>query len=194
MAFPYRNSNYGNRLLIRLGVFALVLVVAWLSKREPQQRANPPAAPRTERQPERERPNSPAPTIRVEKFDRTEKRAEAEEPSAKNSANESSLVIRNLTLRDEDGNVVFRGNIDLQPTLERIAANRKLRFSNDGSVFENRERRLPRQNSGYYHEWVVPTPGERGPGPQRLVVGAQGDVWYTADHYRTFRRIPYQFP
>jgi guanyl-specific ribonuclease Sa len=96
----------------------------------------------------------------------------------------------NLTLRNEAGEVVYRGSIDLQPTLDRIAAGHRLdRFHHDGSVFQNREGRLPRRTAGYYHEWVVPTPGESGPGPQRLITGEDGDVWYTHDHYRNFRRI-----
>lgn len=103
-------------------------------------------------------------------------------------------VRRNVTLRDEDGKVVYRGEIDLGPSLERIAAGRKLRFSHDGMTFQNREGRLPRKPPGYYEEWVVPTPGEGGPGPQRLVVGADGDVWYTHDHYRSFERIPAGLP
>lgn len=107
----------------------------------------------------------------------------------------SPLVIRDLALRDQDDRVIYRGDIDLRPTLERIAAGKKLRFPNDGSVFQNREGRLPRQPSGSYREWVVPTPGEDGPGPQRIVTESgfgkeQGAAaWYTADHYRTFRKL-----
>ena len=117
----------------------------------------------------------------------------APKPAASPSATKSA-VRRNVTLRDEDGQVVYRGEIDLGPSLERIAAGRKLRFSHDGTTFQNREGRLPRKTPGYYEEWVVPTPGESGPGPQRLVVGADGDVWYTHDHYRSFERIPAGLP
>ena len=101
-----------------------------------------------------------------------------------------SLVITNLKLKDETGRVIYQGDIDLQPTLDRIAAGDLLdRFRNDGSTFQNRERRLPRQPAGYYQEYVVPTPGERGPGPQRVVLGKDGEVYYTSDHYKSFRRI-----
>jgi guanyl-specific ribonuclease Sa len=106
----------------------------------------------------------------------------------------TGLVIRNVTLRDQDGETIYRGDVDLRPTLERVAAGRKLWFTNDGSTFQNREGRLPKKPSGYYREWVVPTPGESGPGPQRLVTGEDGEVWYTADHYGTFRRIPFTLP
>jgi len=42
---------------------------------------------------------------------------------------------------------------------------------------------------GFYIEYVVPTPGVNGPGSQRLVVGADGSVYYTGDHYRNFTQI-----
>ncbi len=100
------------------------------------------------------------------------------------------LVINGLSLRDSSGRTIYRGQIDLAPTMERIAAGRRLRFPNDGSTFQNRENRLPRRPPGYYREWVVPTPKEPGPGPQRLITGQEGEVWYTHDHYRSFRRLP----
>jgi guanyl-specific ribonuclease Sa len=115
-------------------------------------------------------------------------------PSSPRSADDAGLIIHNITLRDQDDEEIYRGDVDLRPTLERVAAGRELRFTNDGSTFQNRERRLPQKPPGYYREWVVPTPGESGPGPQRLVTGDDGEVWYTADHYGTFRRIPYTLP
>lgn len=102
----------------------------------------------------------------------------------------SDFVIRNVTLKDQSGRVIFRGDIDLQPTLDRIAAGKLLdRFPNDGSVFQNRERRLPKQPSGYYREYVVPTPDQSGPGPQRVIVGKDGEVFYTSNHYQSFRKV-----
>lgn len=104
------------------------------------------------------------------------------------------LVIKGLALRDSSGRTIYRGEIDLAPTLERIAAGRRLRFPNDGTTFQNRENRLPRRPPGYYREWVVPTPKEPGPGPQRVITGEEGEVWYTSDHYRSFRRLPTEIP
>ncbi len=97
--------------------------------------------------------------------------------------------IAEVTIRNLDGRVVFRGSVDLAPTLKRIAADERLSFPNDGSVFQNRERRLPKQKSGYYQEWVHPTPKLSGPGPQRVITGDGGEVYYTPDHYETFQRI-----
>jgi len=105
------------------------------------------------------------------------------------SGQERALVVRNVRVKDEDGEIVYRGDVDLQPTLERIERGQRLRFSHDGIVFENRERRLPAKPTGYYHEFVQPTPGESGPGSQRLVIGSEGEVYYSPDHYRTFRHI-----
>ena len=62
-------------------------------------------------------------------------------------------------------------------------------YARDGTVFGNREARLPRQKRGYYREFTVKTPGERTRGARRIVTGRGGEYWYTEDHYATFRRI-----
>lgn len=80
-------------------------------------------------------------------------------------------------------------SVDLKPTLDRIAAGRRDRHRNDGAVFHNRSGSLPKRPGGYYREYVVRTPGVSGPGPQRLVVGEQGEIYYTPDHYETFHRL-----
>jgi guanyl-specific ribonuclease Sa len=93
------------------------------------------------------------------------------------------------TIRDLEGKVAFQGEIDVGTTLARIQAGTLLDFPNDGATFQNRERRLPRKPAGYYKEYVHPTPGLRGPGPQRIVAGEGGEFYYTPDHYRTFRKL-----
>lgn len=118
----------------------------------------------------------------------------ANRPAAERSDNSSGRskaesIVRNARVTGEDGRVIYRGDIDLTPTLERIERGKRLRFAHDGSVFENRERRLPQKPAGYYHEFVHPTPGDNGPGGQRVVVGREGEVYYTPDHYHTFRRV-----
>lgn len=80
-------------------------------------------------------------------------------------------------------------------TMVAIRAGGPFRFSKDGSVFGNRERILPRQPSGYYHEFTVVTPGEATRGARRIVTGGEkygtvnDEFYYTADHYQTFERI-----
>lgn len=115
--------------------------------------------------------------------------AKPQDKGSAEGAKSNALLMKNLKLKDERGKVVFEGDIDLGPTLKRIKAGEKFPHRNDGAVFGNRERRLPQKPSGYYREYVVPTPGVRGPGPQRLVIGREGEVYYTADHYKTFRRV-----
>jgi ribonuclease T1 len=56
----------------------------------------------------------------------------------------------------------------------------------DGAVFENREKRLPAQPVGYYHEYTVPTPGSDDRGARRLIAGKPRELYYTGDHYASF--------
>ncbi|MCA9547477.1 MAG: hypothetical protein KC613_23900, partial [Myxococcales bacterium] len=56
-------------------------------------------------------------------------------------------------------------------------------------VFQNRERRLPRRPAGSYREYVHPTPGVRGAGPQRIIVDGGGPWYYSPDHYQTFKAL-----
>lgn len=60
---------------------------------------------------------------------------------------------------------------------------------NDGAVFHNAEHRLPRQPDGYYREYTVPTPGSEDRGARRLIIGRNGEVYYTGDHYESFVRV-----
>lgn len=59
----------------------------------------------------------------------------------------------------------------------------------DGSTFFNRERLLPNKPNGYYREYTIPTPGERSRGARRFVVGIQGEIYYTSNHYQSFFRV-----
>lgn len=59
----------------------------------------------------------------------------------------------------------------------------------DGTVFGNFEKVLPRQKRGYYREYTVPTPGERDRGARRIVTGRGGEFYYTDDHYETFKAV-----
>ncbi len=66
-------------------------------------------------------------------------------------------------------------------------------YGKDGVVFGNRERQLPLQRRGYYHEYTVKTPYSRDRGARRIVCGGALQVpdtcYYTGDHYASFRRI-----
>ncbi|TQE92790.1 MAG: hypothetical protein FKY71_19120 [Spiribacter salinus] len=77
----------------------------------------------------------------------------------------------------------------MAPVLARVDSGQRDPHRNDGGVFRNRERLLPQRPGGYYREYVIRTPGIGHAGPQRLVVGQDGELYYTSDHYRSFRRI-----
>ncbi len=63
-----------------------------------------------------------------------------------------------------------------------------------GSVFSNREKILPQQDSlgnpVQYQEWDVnPKIQGQNRGTERIVTGSDGRSWYTNDHYQTFTQI-----
>ncbi|MGW6945047.1 ribonuclease domain-containing protein [Streptomyces xanthophaeus] len=62
-------------------------------------------------------------------------------------------------------------------------------YRQDGTVFGNFEKVLPKQKRGYYHEFTVRTPGERDRGARRIVTGQGGEFFYTDDHYETFKAV-----
>jgi guanyl-specific ribonuclease Sa len=79
-------------------------------------------------------------------------------------------------------------------TLAAIERGGPFPHDRDGSVFQNRERRLPERPRGYYREYTVRTPGSRDRGARRIVSGGDPPevYYYTDDHYRTFRRVEVQ--
>lgn len=86
---------------------------------------------------------------------------------------------------------------EARETLALIKRGGPFPYRKDGTVFQNREKRLPAKPRGYYTEYTVRTPGSRDRGPRRIVAGrgttgdpaTGGEYWYTDDHYETFRRI-----
>jgi ribonuclease T1 len=78
---------------------------------------------------------------------------------------------------------------EARATLSLIRAGGPFPYPQDGRTFGNREQRLPLRDRGYYREYTVRTPGARDRGARRIVAGNGGEFYYTADHYRIFRRI-----
>lgn len=74
-------------------------------------------------------------------------------------------------------------------TLTLIAHNGPFPYNQDGVVFQNREGLLPRHADGYYHEYTVKTPGAPDRGARRIIRGEPGELFYTDDHYASFKRI-----
>ena len=62
-------------------------------------------------------------------------------------------------------------------------------YDRDGITFGNRERLLPLKPDGYYREYTVITPGSNDRGARRIVAGQAGELYYTDDHYESFRRV-----
>lgn len=92
--------------------------------------------------------------------------------------------------------LAFQGDVrvaDLPPearqTLALIRSGGPFPYARDGVVFGNREAQLPKRKRGYYHEYTVRTPGARDRGARRIVAGERGELYYTDDHYRSFKRI-----
>mgnify|MGYP000848259456 FL=1 len=81
---------------------------------------------------------------------------------------------------------------EARATLRLIEQRGPFPYPRDGIVFGNYENLLPAQPRGYYREYTVPTPGIRHRGARRIVHGGEahsGENYYSADHYRSFRRI-----
>lgn len=98
--------------------------------------------------------------------------------SARSPANETVGVVRAADLPRE-----------AKETLALIKQGGPFRYSRDGMVFANREGRLPRTPRGTYSEYTVKTPGSPDRGARRIIAAGSKQFWYTADHYRSFRRI-----
>jgi ribonuclease T1 len=62
-------------------------------------------------------------------------------------------------------------------------------YDRDGITFGNRERLLPIRADGYYQEYTVITPGSSDRGARRIITGQSGELYYTDDHYESFKRV-----
>ena len=74
-------------------------------------------------------------------------------------------------------------------TLRLIRQGGPFPYDRDGLVFGNFEGLLPPKERGYYREYTVDTPGLKHRGARRIVAGRSGELYYTDDHYRSFRHI-----
>ncbi|MFF3206962.1 ribonuclease domain-containing protein [Streptomyces sp. NPDC002962] len=74
-------------------------------------------------------------------------------------------------------------------TLRLTDAGGPFPYARDGAVFGNFEGLLPAHERGHYREHTVETPGSRDRGARRVVTGRVGEIYYTDDHYDTFRAV-----
>lgn len=79
--------------------------------------------------------------------------------------------------------------VEARSTIALIRKGGPFPYERDGVVFGNFEKRLPAQARGYYREYTVRTPGVQSRGARRIVAGRGGELYYTEDHYNSFRRI-----
>src|SRR5262245_16537764 len=77
----------------------------------------------------------------------------------------------------------------IMETLALIENGGPFPYAKDGSVFGNREGRLPQHASGYYREYTVATPNSPDRGARRIVAGEGGEIYYTRDHYGSFLQL-----
>ena len=82
----------------------------------------------------------------------------------------------------------LEGQAQIDATMRLIDKGGPFPHSQDGTVFQNREGRLPEEPRGYYHEYTVETPGLDHRGARRIVTGGNPPeiFYYTADHYDSF--------
>lgn len=110
--------------------------------------------------------------------------------------------------RDQDGNwgslwgeaedvTVAELPPEAQQKLKLIKAGGPFPYKDDGIRYRNGNKKLPIKRKGYYRVYIVPTPGVKGLGKRRIVVGAgrdnnyatSGEYWYTSDDYEILHRI-----
>jgi len=98
-----------------------------------------------------------------------------------NKCRPPTTFLSGVTIKSH-GKVIGTGNVDLRETLDDISLG-KLKARD---VFKNREGLLPQKPVGYYEEFLHPTPWVKDAGPQRIIKGKGGELYYTADHYDSF--------
>ncbi|MFD6999684.1 ribonuclease domain-containing protein [Streptomyces mirabilis] len=78
---------------------------------------------------------------------------------------------------------------EARTTLALIDKGGPFPYARDGVVFGNFEGMLPKHQRGYYLEYTVKTPGAQDRGARRIVTGQGGEIYYTDDHYKSFRAV-----
>ena len=111
-------------------------------------------------------------------------------PSAKAPASASSSGVRlaDPALKPSGMATVAQADLpaEARDVIRRIDTGAAFQYRQDGVTFQNREGLLPAKPGGYYREYTVSTPGAQDRGARRLILGRQGELYYTPDHYRSF--------
>ena len=80
------------------------------------------------------------------------------------------------------GRKIGEGTIDVRSTIDGI----KNGTIKERATFLNTEGLLPIKGPEYYREYVLPTPTTPKVGPQRIIQGRNGELYYSPDHYHSF--------
>jgi hypothetical protein len=93
----------------------------------------------------------------------------------------TTRFVHNTTVASR-GRVIHRGVADLGPTVDAIRSG----SLKSRGVYKNYDGLLPSRAAGYYQEFEVMTAGMQSTGPERIILGLHGELYYTPDHYQTF--------
>ena len=118
---------------------------------------------------------------------------ESVQPSSTPSAAPSPAPLPEAPSTDPDSGLPTVYLLDLPPeaaeTVDLIDRGPPYPYDKDGSTFGNYEGILPDHERGYYQEFTVETPGSYDRGARRIVEGAEGELYWTDDHYESFSRV-----
>ncbi len=105
----------------------------------------------------------------------------------------AQLAAQTVSARQKPRGITIVDVIDLpkeaRQTIALIKKGGPYPYKKDGVVFGNFEHRLPLHGRGYYKEFTVPSPGARNRGARRIILGKAGELYYTDDHYESFRLV-----
>lgn len=100
---------------------------------------------------------------------------------------DSQIKFERINGSDKKDGILKTSLTEINKTLKLIESNGPFPYRQDGSVFYNREDKLPK---GDYREYTVKTPGASNRGARRIVKEQNtGETYYTSDHYQSFVRI-----
>jgi len=112
--------------------------------------------------------------------------AQTDSKLSQTAQNQTTIVARTISIPVVTAN---RLPPEARSTINLIRQGGPFPYAKDGTVFQNRERRLPQATKDYYREYTVKTPGVRHRGARRIVTGQGSEIYYTGDHYASFVRV-----
>jgi len=107
----------------------------------------------------------------------------------------NAKAVNDHATKQPAANGLVSADKEINKTLKLIKQGGPFPHKQDATIFQNRERVLPKQPRGYYHEYTVRTPGTKTRGARRIVTGGTppNEYYYTPDHYRTFHKLEAEY-